>query len=91
MKEDKVNSLVKELLMKMLGDNYDDVMFKAKEAKEKGERYAFYDDYTWTKEEQDEFMKWASERVKKVLRVNKKRADKEVSYFILTYGLKVAQ
>lgn len=89
MNNEKWKELATELLKEMLKDRYDEIIRKSQEAKEKGDRYPYYDEYSWTKEEQEAFRKWAVERVRNVARVSKRYAEREVSYLIFNYGLKV--
>lgn len=45
--------------------------------------------YTTTKQEQDKFMNWAVSFLMENLRISKKLAEIEVSWFILTHGLQL--
>ena len=49
----------------------------------------WYMKYTTTKEGEDSFIKYATDYIRKELKMNKKLAEKQVSMFILQYGLRV--
>lgn len=48
----------------------------------------WYLKYTTTKEKEKEFIEWGKDLIKKKLKINEQRAQKEMSWFILGYGLK---
>lgn len=47
----------------------------------------WYMDYHTTPEKEEEFNNYCVERIRKVLKVNKKQAELEASWFILQWGL----
>lgn len=49
----------------------------------------WYLKYTTTEEKEKEFKDWGTDLVRKKLRLSKKRAEKEMSWFLLGYGLKM--
>jgi predicted SnoaL-like aldol condensation-catalyzing enzyme len=49
----------------------------------------WYMKYTTTKEGEDSFIKYATDYIRKHLKMTKKLAEREVSMFILQYGLRV--
>ena len=48
----------------------------------------WYQDYTWNKEQEDVFKKFAYPLIKKTYNLNKALAEKELMWFLLGYGLK---
>ena len=48
----------------------------------------YYDRYTWTPEQEKEWISWAIDHVKKTLKHRATYADREVSMFNLCYGLR---
>ena len=51
----------------------------------------WYSEYEMTSEECAEWMEWGTEYLKKTLKINKKLAEREMSMFNLSYGLKIAE
>lgn len=51
----------------------------------------WYAEYTMTNDECIEWMRWGSEYLKKALKINKKIAEREMSSFNLSYGLRIAE
>ena len=48
----------------------------------------YYNRYTWTPEQEKEWMSWATEHVKKHSRYRATYVDKQVAMFNLSYGLR---
>jgi hypothetical protein len=48
----------------------------------------WYDQYTWTKEDQEEWYEWCVKEIKKDLRCTKEKAKREAGWLLLNYGLK---
>lgn len=48
----------------------------------------WYEDYTTTEEQQQEFMDYGIDYLRKKLRYNKKMAERTMGFFIFGYGLK---
>ena len=46
----------------------------------------WYDMYSWTKEDEDDFRKWMKKHLVKRMRLTMERAEKEVAYFSLMYS-----
>lgn len=51
------------------------------------EEDGWYSRYTWSKEQYEEFEVFAIQYLRKKLRINKGRAEKEVAWFLFAYGL----
>lgn len=51
----------------------------------------WYSEYEMTQEECAEWMIWGAEYLKKTLKINKRLAEREMSMFNLSYGLKIAE
>ena len=49
----------------------------------------WYNYYTWSEADMEAFKKYASKRIKKVLRLPDSRVDFEVGMFMLAYSLKI--
>lgn len=49
----------------------------------------WYMTYTTTKEDEESFIKYATDYIRKELKMTKKLAERQVSMFILQYGLRV--
>jgi hypothetical protein len=82
MRKDKIQEAMDDLVNKMLEKHLvtvEDVLNDE----------TWYDRYSWTKRENDEFRDWAIGHLRKKLRWNIARATKEVGYFLLCYGLKI--
>ena len=83
----KYNLTFRQLVDKMLephGVNYDYVV---KNPMIDGKHW--YDHYTWTKDEQNEFIRWAVDLVRAKHYWNRDLAESEVAWFILSFGLRV--
>lgn len=48
----------------------------------------YYNRYTWTPEQEKEWITWATEYVKKHMKYRTTYADREISMFNLAYGLR---
>lgn len=85
--ESKIKNLNEELINKMLekyGVNYNYVLVnKIIEGK------PWYQHYTMTMDERENFRLWAVEKIRKSLRVTRAHADHEFRHFELAYGLKI--
>lgn len=53
------------------------------------EKDGWYSDNTWTKEQEKVFMDYAKPILKKVLKLNEKKANNELVWFLFDYGLKI--
>ena len=49
----------------------------------------WFDKYTWTKDQQQDFTSWAIDYMKRKLNYSTREAARQVSWFILGYGLRV--
>lgn len=76
--EDEVFSMLVDKQLEPHNKTIDDV---------RGEE-EWYLNYTTTKEQEEKFIEWGTELIRKKLRVSKERARKEMGWFILGYGLK---
>ena len=45
--------------------------------------------FTWTENEQDEFRTWAEKKLVKECRMHKEKARKEMTWFLVAYGLRI--
>lgn len=82
MNRDKQRELFVELINKQLepfGKTYDDVVGDP----------TWYTKYKITRDAELEFAQYAKKRIMDVLKINAKRAENEVSWFILQWGLSV--
>ena len=79
-KEDVAKDLVNAMFL-IAGHNvtFDDV---AKEPE------GYYNRYTWSPEQEKEWMSWATDYIKKHLKHRSTHADREVAMFNLCYGLR---
>jgi hypothetical protein len=48
----------------------------------------WYQDYTWNKEQEDEFIEYALPLIKKTMKISKDRAKSTLDWFMLCYSLK---
>lgn len=87
MREEKIKQLVVDLINKQLekhGVTYDELIGAYKIAD-----VYWYDYYTLTTQEFEEWKDWAEKEIKKRTKWSKKKIDSELGMFILTFGLKV--
>ena len=54
----------------------------------KGRTDAWYCEWTMTMAQSDEWRKWGADYLRKVLKINKASAEKEMTWINLQYGLK---
>lgn len=79
-KRDTQRDVFKTLVNKQLepfGVSYDDVLNQPD----------WYMQYQTTPEKEQDFIKWGTELIRKELKLNKKMAEMEMSWFILQWGL----
>lgn len=79
--KEKKNEVIRKLINKQLeeyGVTYDDVLNDPN----------WFNKYTTTPEKEKEFEKWGIDLLRKELKLNKKEAEKEMSWFLLGWGLK---
>jgi hypothetical protein len=82
MVKNKDESLSKRLIehqLKMIGKTYEEAQ----------QTEGWFHEWTFTKEQYDEFYDYAIPLIMKVLRVGKKKADYEFRWFDLAYGLRI--
>ena len=80
--KDRIDTVLREIINKELEPHnltVDDVM--------KSETW--YKDLTQTKEQESEWIEWSVELMRKKLRWSKKRAEREMIYVNLMWGLRV--
>jgi len=80
--KDRIDTVLREIINKELEPHkltVDDVM--------KSETW--YKDLTQTKEQESEWIKWSVDLLRKKLRWSKKRAEREMIYVNLMWGLRV--
>ncbi len=80
-KKAKTINTLRTKLFEMVGLKY-----VASEDKDRAEDW--YLEHTWTEEEQEEFKTFGVDLLRKEERMNKRAAEKEMSWFILGYGWK---
>lgn len=79
---DKHEKTFDELMIEMfhrVGREYDEEFTK---------QDRWYEEDTWTEEEEADFKAWAIDKVRKAHRWTKKKAEWEVGFFILNWGWK---
>ena len=74
-----------ELINKMLKPHGVDYNFVLANPYINGEGWFMH--YKWTQQESDNFKAWAKKRIMKVFRCGAHYAQKELSWFMLAYGL----
>jgi len=84
-REEKTNLAIKDLInemFKIAGYSivYEDLI---------GRTDDWFTEYTMTEEQYDQWIKWSTDYLRKNLKYSKARADKDMSWFSLMYGLKV--
>lgn len=84
-KEDLIKTLVNKML-EMQGDGY---TFDYVLANPKINGKDWFSDIQWDQTKEDEFRIWAEKEIKSTLKITKKKAKLEFSWFSLMYGLKV--
>lgn len=86
--KEKLKKFVQEAANKMMEISgheviYDDLVSQSKKS------IPWYDKYTITQEQQDQFEEWFIPTAMKQLGWSKKQTENEFSWFLLDYGLKV--
>lgn len=85
-RKEQVDKIYEQLVNKMLEKHNIDWDFVIKNPII--EETPWYDHYTWSSEEQDQFKEWAVDFLRKNYKMPKYKAEGEVSLFILYCGLK---
>jgi len=88
-KTDKLNESIEQLVNKMLEKHNIDFDFVKENPEIEGTPW--FDYYTWSSEEQDQFREWAVDFLRKKHKIPKYRAEYQISFFILSYGLKTIE
>jgi hypothetical protein len=86
---DKYSQTIDILLSKMIEGRVPFDLVELKDKVKNNLDWRWFDDFTWSEQEQKEFIDWAIEIVRKRHYYNKAWATKEVGWFILRWGLKV--
>ena len=84
MKTTKEEKVIEELINEMFRIAGHDVKY----TDIKDRKDAWYTDWTMTVEQNEQWMKWGADYIKKNLRLRKIAAEKTMSWFSLNYGLK---
>ena len=79
--------IVETLVNKMFEISGNSITFKDI----KGRKDDWFTEYTMTEQECTEWMKWGTDYLRKTLKITKKLAEREMSMFNLSYGLKIAE
>lgn len=87
MSENKAQKLAKKILDKMLEKYNIDTEYVAQNQEIDGIKW--YDHYTFTQDEFEEWANWSIKEIRKTMRWNKKRAENEFGYLNLMFGLKI--
>lgn len=83
-RQDKENKAVKDLINEMFRIAGHDVTFN--EIKDRKDQW--YLDWTMTIEQNEQWKKWGTDYIRKAFRLRKDRAEKQMGWFALNYGLK---
>ena len=83
---EKIDQFYKDAVNKMLEPHGVDFDYVLKNQKITGIEWFQY--YTWTKSDREEYQKWFVAEMRKRLRIPKYRAEKEFASFNLMWGLK---
>ena len=84
----KYQKETKELLMEMfkrVGEDYNS--FMAKEDTTSCES-RWFEKHQWTKEQEEDFKKWAVNYLRKKFKWSKKKSEEEMDWFLLMWGWK---
>jgi len=79
--------IVETLVNKMFEISGNSITFKDI----KGRKDDWFTEYKMTEDECTEWMKWGTDYLRKTLKITKKLAEREMSMFNLSYGLKIAE
>lgn len=86
-KEEKTKKLAKKILDKMLEKYNIDTDYVGQNQEIDGVKWFEY--YTFTTEEFEQWKDWAIKEIRKTMRWSKKRSESEFGYLNLMFGLKI--
>ena len=86
---DKYSQTIDILLSKMIEGRVPFDLVELKDKAKNNPDWRWFEEFTWSEQEQQEFIEWAIEIVRKRHYYNKNWATKEIGWFILRWGLKV--